>query len=76
MFYAKFFSKFGNMARFHLGTWRVFTWELGTFLLGKLAHFHLGSWLIFTWEVGAFSLGKLAQNPNMFYPPNLSNSSL
>lgn len=51
-FMQNFFSKFGNLAHFHLGTWRVFTWE-----------------------VGAFSLGKLAQNPNMFYPPNLSNSS-
>ncbi len=37
---------------------------------------NLGTWRIFTWEVGTFSLGKLAQNPNMFYPPNLSNSSL
>ena len=61
MFYAKFIFKI---------------WEFGAFLLGKLAHFHLGIWRIFTWEFGAFSLGNLAQNPNMFYPPNLSNSSL
>ncbi len=52
-FMQNLFSKFGNLAYFHLGTWRIFTWELGAFLLGKLA-----------------------QNSNMFYPPNLSNSSL
>ena len=40
----------GNLACFHLGTWRVFTWELGVFSLGNLACFHLGTWHILTWE--------------------------
>ena len=44
MFYAKFFLKFGKLAHFHLGSWRIFTWELGAFSLGNLAHFHLGTW--------------------------------
>ena len=37
-------SLFGNLAYFHLGTWRIFTWELGAFLLGNLAHIYLGTW--------------------------------
>ena len=36
-FMQNLFSKFGNLAYFHLGTWRIFTWELGVFSLGKLA---------------------------------------
>ena len=24
-----FTSPFGNLARFHLGTWQIFVWELG-----------------------------------------------
>ena len=30
----------------HLGTWLVFTWELGLFSFGNLDHFHLGTWLV------------------------------
>ena len=43
-FMQNFFSKFGKLAHFHLGSWRIFTWELGAFSLGNLAHFHLGTW--------------------------------
>lgn len=32
-----FTSPFGNLARFHLGTWQVFVWELGTISFGNLA---------------------------------------
>ncbi len=39
-----FTSPFGNLARFHLGTWQVFVWELGKFLFGNLASFCLGTW--------------------------------
>ena len=28
---------FGNLARFHLGTWHDFIWEFGRFLFGNLA---------------------------------------
>lgn len=32
-----FTSPFGNLARFHLGTWQVLVWELGTISFGNLA---------------------------------------
>jgi len=49
-----YFYKFGNLADFYLGTWLVFTWELGWILLGNLDGFCLGTWLIFAWELGWF----------------------
>ena len=36
----------GNLDGFHLGTWTVFTWELGRILLGNLDYF--------AWELGLF----------------------
>lgn len=43
----------------YLGTWTIFAWELGRFLLGNLDDFYLGTWTVFTWELGRFSLGNL-----------------
>lgn len=34
-----FIHLFGNLARFHLGTWRDFFWEFGTIPFGNLAQF-------------------------------------
>ena len=35
-----YFYSLGNLDDFYLGTWLIFTWELGSFLLGKLDGFH------------------------------------
>ena len=40
-----FYLPFGNLAHFHLGTWRIFIWELGVFSLENLEYFHLETWL-------------------------------
>jgi len=34
----------GELACFHLESWRVFTWRVGVFSLGELARFYLESW--------------------------------
>ena len=47
-----YFYPFGNLDDFHLGTWLVFTWELGRILLGNLDEFCLGTWTDFVWELG------------------------
>lgn len=38
-----YFCLFGNLDDFYLGTWTIFAWELGQFLLGNLDNFHLGT---------------------------------
>ena len=40
-------NKLQNGNLFHLGSWLIFTWELGRILLGKLDGFCLGSWTDF-----------------------------
>lgn len=40
-----FYLPFGNLTHFHLGTWRIFIWELGVFSLENLEYFHLETWL-------------------------------
>ena len=45
-------KKLHELKLVHLGTWTIFTWELGLFLLGNLDGFYLGTWTDFTWELG------------------------
>ena len=47
-----YFYLLGNLDGFSLGTWTIFTWELGRFSLGNLDDFYLGTWTVFTWELG------------------------
>ncbi len=47
-----YFYLLGNLDDFRLGTWTIFTWELGRFLLGNLDDFYLGTWTILAWELG------------------------
>ena len=41
-----YFYLLGNLDGFCLGTWTIFTWELGRFSLGNLDGFYLGTWTI------------------------------
>ena len=47
-----YFYLLGNLDDFYLGTWTIFTWELGQISLGNLDDFRLGTWTVFTWELG------------------------
>ena len=39
-----YMNQLNKSFRTYLGTWPIFTWELGPFLLGNLARFCLGTW--------------------------------
>ena len=71
-----YFYLLGNLDDFRLGTWTIFTWELGRISLGNLDDFHLGTWTIIFHTTYWYDYKKKRRNALRLYNVCKSHKNL